>query len=194
MFLLLSPVSPLYYKGTVQIPYPTISHYNINQQRKQGRYSDFVGVILYGCAVQWYWSLTASVVFYSPPKLAKQISLGISQISLRSNRTRQRRIKLRGLLMRSWATRRFFVVLPIGKSSRVNLGHFWKHLAKCAGLWYNAIKNGKSNTRQKCLGAIDQYNLMRHTPPSRWGFSLSLIHVQVFYFFWTPWKNCRFVV
>ena len=38
--------------------------------------------------------LRLSVIFYSPPKLAQRISLGVSRISLRSNRTRQRRIEL----------------------------------------------------------------------------------------------------
>ena len=36
----------------------------------------------------------ASVIFYSPPKLAKRIPLGASRISLRSNITRHRRIEL----------------------------------------------------------------------------------------------------
>ena len=44
-------------------------HYITNQQRKQELYSDFVGVI-WSRARSWYWSLTASVIFYSPPKLA----------------------------------------------------------------------------------------------------------------------------
>ena len=43
-------------------------------------------------------------------KLAKQISLGVSRISLRSNRTRPRRIKLPNFLMRSWAKLGFFIL------------------------------------------------------------------------------------
>ena len=43
-------------------------------------------------------------------KLAKQIPLGVSRISLRSNRTRRRRIKLPNFLMRSWAKQFFFIL------------------------------------------------------------------------------------
>ena len=40
--------------------------------------------------------------------VSARISLGESRISLQSNRTRRRRIKLRNFLMRSWATGFFF--------------------------------------------------------------------------------------
>ena len=46
-------------------------------------------------------------------KLAQRISLGESRISLQSNRTRQRRIKLRNFLMRSYVNALFFLALHI---------------------------------------------------------------------------------
>ena len=65
---------------------------------------------------QWYESLRLSWYFIrhkssQRSRSERRIPLGESRISLQSNRTRQRRIKLRNFLMRSCAKRGFFITL-----------------------------------------------------------------------------------
>ena len=55
-------------------------------------------------------SLRSAVILYSPPKLAKRIPLGVSRISLRSNRTRRKaniteKSKSQDLLFSGWGSR-----------------------------------------------------------------------------------------
>ena len=105
--MLLSPVSPLYYKGIGQIPYP-YSLYNKSAEKArvifQLRRSDMIA-----CAIVILKPYGFSDILFAI-KLAKQIPLGASRISLRSNRTRRRRIKLPNFLMRSWANPVIFVL------------------------------------------------------------------------------------
>ena len=61
-----------------------------------------------------------SVLFYSPPKLVKRIPLGVSRITLQSNRTRLWRIKLRDFLMRSLAIVAPFFITVDHFNSAVN--------------------------------------------------------------------------
>lgn len=72
---------------------------------------------------QCYCNLIVSVLFYSPPKLAKRISLGVSRITLRSNRTRLWRIKLRDFLMRSLVRHPIFYSIE-SFSSRFTVASF----------------------------------------------------------------------
>ena len=58
--------------------------------------------------------LRSAVILYSPPKLAKRISLGVSRISLRSNRTRRKaNITEKSRLRKQTA----FPVMPLQKRS-----------------------------------------------------------------------------
>ena len=107
-------------------------------------------------------------------KLAKRISLGASRISLQSNKTRRRRIKLPNFLMRSWAKQSFLrksgIFMPSASFVHRNvisglgdtLVRGTNDLVRGA-IFFHAVSTPARNSRNREKGCVHLDRNVKHT-------------------------------